>query len=80
MEAIQREPPRYLFEYLMLTPDDVRVTAVARFTEGSDKLRQQIEARRARDANESLSMCRRIHSATVMVDELGSDPRLCEER
>jgi hypothetical protein len=70
MKAIQKEPPRYLFDYLMLTPDDVRVTAVARFTEGSDKLRQQIEARRARDANESLSMRRRIHSATMMVNEL----------
>ncbi len=70
MEAIQKEPARHLFEYLMLTPEDVRVTAVATFTEGSDKLRQQIEARRARDANESLSMRRRIHSATLMVDEL----------
>ena len=67
MEAIQKEPPRHLFEYLMLTPEDVRITAVARFTEGSDK---QIEARRSRDANESLSMRRRIHSAMLMVNEL----------
>ncbi len=71
MEAIQKEPPRHLFEYLMLTPDDERVTAVAKFTEGSDKLRQQIEARRARDANESLSMRRKIQSAMLIVNELG---------
>jgi hypothetical protein len=70
MEAIQNEPPRHLFEYLMLTPEDVRVAAVARFTEGSDKLRQQIEERRARDANESLPMRRRIHSAMLMVNDL----------
>ncbi|MDB5607988.1 MAG: hypothetical protein JWP25_4888 [Bradyrhizobium sp.] len=70
MEAIQKEPPRHLFEYLMLTPDDVRVTAVARFTEGSGKVRQQIEARRARDANESLSMRRRIQSAMLIANEL----------
>jgi hypothetical protein len=70
MEAIRKEPARYLFEYLMLTPDDVRVAAVARFTEGSDKLRQQIEERRARDANESLAMRRKIHSAMLTVNEL----------
>jgi hypothetical protein len=70
MEAIQKEPPRHLFEYLMLTPEDVRVAAVARFTDGSENLRQQIEERRARDANESLSMRRRIHSAILIVNEL----------
>jgi hypothetical protein len=58
METIRKEPARYLLEYLMLTPDDVRIAAVARFTEGSDKLRQRIEERRARDANESLAMRR----------------------
>ena len=70
MEAVQKEPPRFLFEYLMLTPEDVRAKAVVRFTEGSDKLRKQIEGRRVRDAEESLSMRRRIYSATLMVDEL----------
>ena len=69
-EAIQRDPPRFLYDYLMNTPEDVRQAAVRKFSEGSEKLRQRVEARRARDANEPLSMRRRIYSATLMVDDL----------
>ncbi len=67
---MRKDPPRLLYEYLMLTPEDVRVAAVASFTAGSDKLRQEIEERRKRHANESLSMRRKIHSALLMINEL----------
>lgn len=69
-EAIQRNPPHFLYNYLMNTPEAVRVAAVKRFSEDSEKLRQRVEARRTRDANESLSMRRRIYSANLMVDDL----------
>jgi hypothetical protein len=54
----------------METPDDVRGAAVLKFAEGSEKLRQAMEERRKRDAGESLSMRRRIHSALLMINEL----------
>jgi hypothetical protein len=69
-EAIQQDPPRFLYDYLMNTPEAVRVAAVKRFSEDSEKLRQRVEARRTRDAGESLSMRRRIYSANLMVDDL----------
>jgi hypothetical protein len=69
-EAIKQNPPHFLYEYLMNTPEAVRVAAVKRFTEDSEKLRQRVEARRTRDANEPLSMRRRIYSANLMVDDL----------
>jgi hypothetical protein len=69
-EAMQQDPPRSLYDYLMNTPESVRVAAVKKFSEDSEKLRQRVEARRARDAGESLSMRRRIYSANLMVDDL----------
>jgi hypothetical protein len=70
VNAIRRDPPRFLFQYLTETPEDVRFSAVSKFSEGSEKLRQLVEERRKRDANESLSMRRRIHSALLMINEL----------
>jgi hypothetical protein len=69
-EAIKQDPPKSLFDYLMNTTDEVRTTAAKNFTEGSEKLKQLIEERRKRDAGESLSMRRRIYSATLVVNEL----------
>jgi hypothetical protein len=54
----------------MNTPEPVRVAAVKKFSEGSEKLRQRVEVRRARDVNEPLSMRRRIYSANLMIDDL----------
>jgi hypothetical protein len=69
-EAIQQDPPRFLYDYLTNTPEALRVAAVKRFSKDTEKLRQRVEARRTRDANEPLSMRRRIYSANLMVDDL----------
>lgn len=70
IEAIRNDPPRFLFKYLVDTPEDVRTSAVSAFSKGSDNLRQQIEERRKRHANESIPMRRRIQSAILMINEL----------
>jgi hypothetical protein len=69
-EAMKQNPPKFLFDYLMNTTDEVRTTAAKNFTEGSEKLKQLIEERRKRDAGKSLSMRRRIYSATLAANEL----------
>jgi hypothetical protein len=70
VDAIRKEPPRFLFSYLVDTPDDRRAFAVAEFSKGSEKLREEIEARRKRHAGESLSMRRRIYSAMLVIGDI----------
>ncbi|HEV2160446.1 hypothetical protein [Bradyrhizobium sp.] len=70
VSLIKRRPAALLYDYLMNTPEDVRRYAVVQFSEGAERLRQRIEARRARDGNESLAMRRRIYSAIMMVDDM----------
>jgi hypothetical protein len=69
--AIRSNPPRFMFEYLTGLHEDIRTTVVSKFTEGSEKLRQALEERRARDATETVSMRRRLSSARLMFNELG---------
>jgi hypothetical protein len=69
-EAMRGDPPRTLFDFLMKTPEEVRKTAIGAFSEGSEKLRQEIEERRKRYAGETLSMRRKIHSALLMINEI----------
>ena len=68
--AIRHDPAFFLFDYLMETPEAVRITGVARFSEGSEQLRQRIEERRKRHAGESLSMRRKIQNAMLMINEI----------
>ena len=70
LAAIRSDPPRFMFEYLTGTPEDVRLIAVSKFSEGSEKLRQAIEERRAQDASENIAMRRRLHSARLMINDL----------
>ena len=70
LAAIRKEPARFMYDDLANTPDGIRMAAVARFSEGSENLRRSIEARRAPNANESLSMRRKISSANLMIYEL----------
>jgi len=70
LAAIRSDPPRFMFDYLTETPEDVRLMAVSQFSEGLEKLRQAIEDRRARDASEPIPMRRRMHSARLMINEL----------
>jgi hypothetical protein len=70
LSYIKSRPAEMLYDYLMNTPDDTRRLAVVRYSEGADRLRQRIEARRARDQGESLAMRRRIYSAIMMVDDM----------
>jgi len=59
-----------MFHYLTETPENVRSSAVSKFSEGSERLRQEIEKRRKRNSNESLSMRRKIYSAQLVANEL----------
>lgn len=70
LNAIRTDPPRFLFDYLTSTPDDIRTVAVSNFSKGAERLRQQVEERRSRDANESWSMRRRIQGAMLIINEL----------
>ncbi len=68
--AIRGNPAPFLFDYLIGHDDDVRQVAVRRFTAGVEALRTRIEMRRARHANESLAMRRRIYNALIMIDHV----------
>ena len=67
---VRRNPAYSLYDYLMTTPEEVRITAVLNFSRGSDDLRQRIEKRRRQHAGESLAMRRRIQSALLLDNEL----------
>ncbi|MFZ1429266.1 MAG: hypothetical protein WAS21_21115 [Geminicoccaceae bacterium] len=70
IDVIRAEPARWLYKYLVATPEDVRIGAVQRFSGGSERLRQRIEERRCQHAGESLAMRRRIMSALLILDDL----------
>ncbi|MFT3941546.1 hypothetical protein [Rhodopseudomonas sp.] len=79
VEAIRKAPARRLFEYLTLTPENVRRKAIINFTEQSEELKRRLETRRSHHANESLSMRRRLYSAAMMIDELDVILRLVRQ-
>jgi hypothetical protein len=70
IEFIRSRPDFCLYEYLANIPEGVRITAVKKFSDGSDQLRQRIEERRSRHANESLPTRRRIHGAMLLLNEI----------
>lgn len=70
LEHIRGDPPRALFDYLMATPEEVRTHAVATFSKGADKLREDVEKRRQRDANETMAMRSRIQGALLVTGDL----------
>lgn len=70
IDFIRNRPAHCLYEYLVDTPDDVRVAAVRKFSDGLEQLRQRIEDRRRRHANESLSLRRRIQSVMLLNNEI----------
>lgn len=68
--CLLRENPEFaLFEYLAGTDDDVRREAVATFEQGAERLRADIEERRAKHRNESLSMRRKIYSVLLALGD-----------
>jgi hypothetical protein len=68
--VIQNNPIPWLYNYLVELPDDVRIAAVKNYSAGSQTLCAEIEARRARHANESKTMRERIQSALLMINEI----------
>lgn len=70
LSAMRDRPSEALYNYLTSTPEAIRATAVKNFRDGSDQLRQRIEERRKKDANESQALRRRIHSAILMINEI----------
>ncbi|WP_162801245.1 hypothetical protein [Azospirillum brasilense] len=66
---IKAHPKEALFNYLMETPEFVRMEAIRRFTEGCEDLRVRIEDRRARHRSENISMRRRLYSAIMAIDQ-----------
>ncbi|MDR6871123.1 hypothetical protein J2Y55_002131 [Bosea sp. BE125] len=67
---IRADPAAQLYEYLIGTSEAVRTAAVSNFSDGSERLRALVEDRRARHANEPVSMRRRIYSALLMIDDV----------
>jgi hypothetical protein len=70
LDLIRSAPAGMLFDFLTTAMEDVRKFAVAQFSAGSEQLRQRIEERRARHADESTPMRRNIHSALMMHSEI----------
>ena len=70
IDYLRRDPPRMLFEYLVGIEDDIRRLAVSKFSEGANKLKEDIEKRRQRDANETMAMRRMIQGALLVTNEL----------
>jgi hypothetical protein len=70
MGAIRKDPAYALFNYLVAIPDEQRLSAVKKFSEGSEQLRRRVENRRSRHRNQPLSMRRKIYSALLMIDEM----------
>lgn len=70
VQHIRSQPAEALFQYLTETPEDVRLDAVKRFSNGSDDLRARIEERRRQHADESLAMRRRIYGAILVIDNI----------
>jgi hypothetical protein len=70
LEFIRNRPDFFLYDYWLATPEDVRLYAVRTFSDGSEQLRQRIEDRRRRHANESLSLRRRIQNVILLDNEI----------
>lgn len=69
IDFIRNRPAHCLYDFLVATPDDVRIAAVKNFSDGSERLRQRIEDRRRQHANESPSLRRKIYSAILLFNE-----------
>jgi hypothetical protein len=67
---VRSDPSRELYKYLLETPDDVRQPSVRMFSEGIERLRQEIEERRLRHKGERRDVRRRIQSALLMINEI----------
>lgn len=67
-----------LFEYLADTPEAVRISAISKFSDGSDRLRRLVEERRSKHANEAMSMRRRIYSAVLMINDVDAILRIAK--
>jgi hypothetical protein len=69
VEFVRSDPPGSLFRFLMETPENVRIAAVGKFSEGSEVLRGNIEERRQRHAGESVSLRRNIQNVLLTFGE-----------
>lgn len=67
---VRTNPAELLFHYLAELPEDARKDSVKNFTDGSERLRSQVEDRRAKHAGESQSMRRKIYSALMMIGDI----------
>ncbi|MCV3238736.1 hypothetical protein [Mesorhizobium sp. ZC-5] len=69
VEWMRSQPQRALLQYLHETPENIRVEAIRKFTQGCEDLRRGIEDRRSRHKAEALSMRRRIYSAITAIEQ-----------
>ena len=71
MRNLLRAHPSFcLYDFLVECPEDMRIAAVKRWSEGSEKLRLRVENRRAQHKKETESMRRKIYSALLMIDDI----------
>jgi hypothetical protein len=69
LRLFRSNPTGALFDFLVASDEQVRREAVARFEQGCEGLRADIEVRRALHASENLSMRRRIYSVLLVLDD-----------
>lgn len=70
IDSLRRHPATALFHYLTTAPDNERLAAVKRWSDGTSALCARVEELRERHKGESLAMRKRIYSTLMMVDEL----------
>lgn len=68
--AMRPNPTWSLFDYLVSASDEVRQSAVRKWSAESDELRQRVERRRQKCQNEAMTTRRNIYGANLMFDEL----------
>lgn len=79
INLIRQHPGYALHNHLTTMPDDERISAVKRWTDGSKALAARIEQRREQHKNETLAIRRRIYSAIMFSDEVNLLVQLAEK-
>jgi hypothetical protein len=79
VDFVRTEPAGLLYDFLANLPEDNRKNAVKNFSDGSERLRSQVEDRRAKHAGETESMRRKIYSALMMIDDIERIIRVANE-
>lgn len=70
VEAVQSEPARHTYDWLMEAGPSHRARGVRMFSDGAEALRVRIEKRRELWAGQSFSDRKRAHGALILIEEM----------